>query len=662
MGFCSLALFDVLQHDLRKWTAGYSYTDLLQHRGREQRRPESSAEEFAALALSDSIVKKFQDELAVDADAKAITKFLDCNSKCSEFGSIDTTNMDEITAIALGEAKKWFHDFWFDRDGAYWLNVDDVLSQIDIGPGASLGTSGNSLYEKLGASALSGTRKSLFALYNRAASRSSTWLETEKIRSSHYGTYVEVQGSRLTTVPKQHDISRIVCTEPLLNMLVQKGIASLLCRQLTKRTGISLEDQQPKNRALAGLGSRYGSYGTIDLSSASDTISLRLMREITPPHVLAWLMEARSPTVELPNGDVLPLHMISSMGNGFTFPLQTILFSSIVVGVYRALGIRLDRPSRDTGMKPGVAGISWFYKNWEPGAIGNFAVFGDDIIVRKEAYGLVCNLLGRYGFTVNVNKSFSDGPFRESCGADFWHGQNVRGVYCETLKTKQDVYSLINRLNSWSANHQIPLPLTCEYLVKVGHVAFVPVPPWESDVSGVKVPWKLARPFVKKRDSSRNPKKTNTGSVLYLRYVPKSRPISLIDVGLCFYVNRVGTVVIGTRPIEGLKPFKTGSGKWFNRHNPDAIVLAAVSGHLRDGSILPRQDAVFYQKRLSVSPCWDYWDPSESVLTAQGWQCYESTVWQNIGSCFAVLQTPYFTGDVEPQIRDVFILADVLSS
>lgn len=588
MGLCSQALFASLVNDLSGHLPSLSFSTILFHkRHRELAWPGVSKKQFACLSLLESFLKKFEDDKSSKADDVALAKFLAANSHCENFSSIDTSDMTDIQAICLGTFKAVFNDFFFERrDETYWLTLDGIMSNIAPGPGASVGVKGTSFYEKIVAGPLTGTRKSLFSLYKRETSKYTLWDEAEKIRSNHFGDFVQVPGSRLSFVPKSQEVSRTICTEPSLNMLIQKGIGKLFELQLDRKFGINLSTQPDKNRMLAKIGSENGAYGTIDLSSASDTVSMNLLREILPSYVFSWLKEARSDSVQLPDGSLCPLHMVSSMGNAFTFPLQTILFASVVIAVYRSLGIEVVFPRGNS--------------------LGTFAVFGDDIIVRREAYSLVTDLLRRIGFFVNLDKSFNEGPFRESCGSDFWDGFNVRGVYLRSLKTKQDLYSAINRLIVWSANHCVALSDTISYLWTAGRLKFLPVPPWESDVAGLKVPLWLASPERLKRHKL-------TKSIMYLRYLPNERPVSLVDVQ--------------SRPNSLSKGFF---------HNPAGILLSAVAGYLREGKILKRQNLTYYKKRVAVAPCWDYINPCHSNLTSDGWHRWLNIyVGLNIGSCLA---------------------------
>ena len=261
---------------------------------------------------------------------------------------------------------------------------------------------------------------------------------------------------------------RSICTEPTVNMWFQLGLGNYLRIGLKKTFGIDLENQQQKNRDLARLGSETGDLATLDLESASDSISLGLLRRFFPRSFVSMVELYRSAQVELPDGNIEELHMVSGMGNGFTFPLQTLVFCCVVKACYTWHGI----PCRRNG--------------------GNWGVFGDDIIVEKATSRDVARLLSLLGCTVNTTKSFVEGPFRESCGGDYHLGVDVRGVYLKSLRTPQSLAIAINTLNRWSARHGIPIPRTVQTLLC--HMGpYHTVPYCESDDAGVKVPRRFHR-------------------------------------------------------------------------------------------------------------------------------------------------------------------------
>lgn len=225
---------------------------------------------------------------------------------------------------------------------------------------------------------------------------------------------IEIHLGKLDFVPKDAKSQRPIVVEPILNGLFQKGVGSYLRDRLLATSGVDLRDQS-RNRGLAREGSVSGRLATVDLASASDTISIGLIWDLIPYPWAEFLSKLRTPEVEYGPKRIV-LEKFSSMGNGFTFELESILFYSLALGVTQSLGLSEDEVS----------------------------IFGDDIILPSEAYPLLVEVLDWCGFEVNTKKSFSTGPFRESCGADWFMGSDVRPYYLKDVVSERSLYSFHN--------------------------------------------------------------------------------------------------------------------------------------------------------------------------------------------------------------------------
>jgi hypothetical protein len=558
--------------------------------------PGQSPLQYAMSSLSRSIVKKFHnDETDEVRDMAALDLFKKVNERCKGW-SLDPTKHNVLEAIAIGEAKAFIDGFCFPTEIEHEiaksraLDLDErnqsrsptrlaeeippfeplllTLSSIrrgyGFGNGANIGSPGTDWYSKLCLSTMSSSKTGLYDLFVHSTVGMPYWSEIESYRSRVRPTSV-VPGSRLSFVPKSSEISRTICTEPVLNMLFQKGIARVLEQRLVEVIGIDLKSQPDKNRELARIGSLTGKFGTIDLSSASDSLSIGVIKEFFPPSFYNWLTRTRSDSAILPDGSLVELHMVSSMGNAFTFPLQTLLFASLVYGAYRAYGIKLIQPRGRN--------------------LGNFAVFGDDIIVVSEAYGLVTRLLTILGFEVNIDKSFNEGLFRESCGLDYYSGYNVRGVYIQKLLDDCDYYSAINRLNRWCARHGVFLTQTIRWLQsKCKRILLVPCD--EADDAGVKVPMShLISPL----------KGKYPGSISY-RFMHHEVASIKIPVGDDQRSQRKckRAIVAIQRRIPG----------WY--YNPAGLLMTMLQGSLRNGYIGLRVQTRHASIRKGYSSRWDY--------------------------------------------------------
>jgi hypothetical protein len=286
-----------------------------------------------------------------------------------------------------------------------------------------------------------------------------------------------------------------------------------------------------------------------------------MMDEVFPKGFMGMLRRLRSPMCRLPDGSLAELGMVSTMGNGFTFPLQTLLFAASCVVVCRYLGI------------PCVSGGRWEDRN--------MSVFGDDIIIDKRASRLLIHLLEMLGFVVNHNKTFVEGPFRESCGVDWFLGHDVRPVYLKRLRTLQDCFVAVNRLILWSAKTGVSLRNTVTYVLQCFPGARkCLVPPDEGDDCGIKVPRELC-------DWS---SRTVRGSFGLLRYV-KSYPIFhgfKIDTDACRLVRH---------PKKGVP------------YDPNGLWLSFLGGYVRGYRVSVRQTLVRYKTKRMKTPNWGFIRP-----------------------------------------------------
>lgn len=206
------------------------------------------------------------------------------------------------------------------------------------------------------------------------------------------------RGNKVAFVPKNSKTDRAIAVEPTVNSFLQKGIGSVIRKRL-RRAGVDLSDQG-RNRLLARRGAVYGDLCTIDLESASDTIAIELVRLLLPPAWFSLLDRARSKWGTHDGDSWFYWEKFSSMGNGFTFELETLIFWALTKAC-------CDEVSSDAPL----------------------SVYGDDIICDARVFSRVCDVFAWCGFKVNVRKSFSTGSFRESCGEDFFRGLNVRPLF-----------------------------------------------------------------------------------------------------------------------------------------------------------------------------------------------------------------------------------------
>jgi len=429
--------------------------------------PDGTVREVAAARLLESVLKKFPDNVAPDADRLALEKFRQVNSECLEWKLSDSRSL--VEDVILGEVRECLYRFWFKGEAPGTSLVEDpstLLSSAYMGPGASMGASGTDFYSKLFAGRITCTSPILYKLYSGWVKGYPLWAESEETRFAHAGQPLLVDHNLLSFVPKDNRVSRVICTEPSLNMYYQLGLKGVLESRIRSFFGIDFAWQQEINRLLAKRSSLDDRLSTIDLSSASDSVSSKMLHWLLPKPFYGLLMLLRSKNTRLPSGEIVPLGMISSMGNGFTFPLQTLIFAAVLRAVYKVMGVIPVPPPRGADLC-------------------NYAVYGYDIICCRETAGMVIRTLQLLGFNVNKEKSFVEGPFKESCGLDAYRGHDVRGVYLKEV-SRLTPHVMFNRLVDWSAKTGLCLPSTFRYLLSCGE--YLPVPLWESDAAGFKIP------------------------------------------------------------------------------------------------------------------------------------------------------------------------------
>jgi hypothetical protein len=562
------ALFSNLLEDVSPYLRHTTLLSLHAEEARVTLADARSTLEAASISICKSLYKKFVDVTSADAEPKSWSKFVSMNERCASFDTIaggffcDRSQHQSWDDQLFGEFRKVLHQALYPSSETVY-DYDEIFDRGRHGPGASLGCPGGDSYTKTFACRGSSTSEFLVRHFENRSMSDDRWHDALKTRVEQHGRPDIVRGSRLSFVPKSRDAMRSICVEPTFNMFYQLGLGSLFEDRLKSGFGIDLAKQPDHNRWLTRLGSIDGSFATIDLSSASDTIALKLLERVLDKSLLQVINKLRSKTTTY-KGSELALHMVSTMGNGFTFPLMTLIFASVVVACYNIYGIEVRRPTTHDA--------------------GNFGVFGDDIVCETRVYAAVCNLLEKLGFIVNADKSFNNGPFRESCGQDWYLGTDIRGVYVKTLDTRQDIYVLINRLNDFTARTGVSLCRTVKYCLSF--VPYQPVPLGENDDAGVKIPLCLLQERKLNKDVQSIMYKADRAVTTALRFCHDDKKV-LVPKGL----KRRSYNPLGVW-LSFLNGWVTVSPSWQGGHAMDQISV--------------RLDTVVYRTRRCVSPNWDF--------------------------------------------------------
>lgn len=224
----------------------------------------------------------------------------------------------------------------------------------------------------------------------------------------------EVHLVDVRAVPKSYKASRIIAMEDTYRQSKAKVAQSVIDEFLPD--AIRIHDQT-QNQMLAKLGSWRGVLATVDLSHASDTITKVFAAEVFPRSF--WtLVEPLLGTHLLVDNKRRLMQQMSTAGHALTFQLESMIF----LAIYRAATKLYEIFSGEETLK----GPFVFHTDY---GMPVPAIYGDDGVVETRVFETLVDILTALGFHVNWNKSYAEGPYRESCGLEFWNGEDISGYY-----------------------------------------------------------------------------------------------------------------------------------------------------------------------------------------------------------------------------------------
>lgn len=363
-------------------------------------RDYNSADAYRRDAVAVGLLRKYGDlETTIDRRSVAVSNFWKSEASCLSTNLRLNSLLPGSPYAPWSEALRFLVDL-VRKEVAYLVGYSpEPLSEGYFGPGTTFADRGflSTIADKMTSDP---TVTSGSILFDTGWS-ATAWGRAR--RAFHpENPVILVRGNRFLTVPKDATKDRGICVEPSINVFYQLALGRQLRNRLRQR-GIDLVNAQSLHRQVARAASLSGEFATIDLTNASDTVSYSLVQAVMPPQWFDVLDQLRSPCT-LINGTWVDLMKFSSMGNGYTFELETLLFNAITRVCCR-LG----------GVEP-INGVNVF-------------TFGDDIICPTEVSDVVLSALKLLGFSANPNKTFTSGPFRESCGGDYFKGEDVRPYF-----------------------------------------------------------------------------------------------------------------------------------------------------------------------------------------------------------------------------------------
>jgi len=254
---------------------------------------------------------------------------------------------------------------------------------------------------------------------------------------------------KVITVPKTLKTPRIIAVEPTCMQYVQQGLMARFVEHVespfismaeNRNRGfhiVGFTDQKP-NQLMACEGSSSGELATLDLSEASDRVSNQLVKLLLRnfPNLAEGVDACRSRKADVPGKGVMRLAKFASMGSALTFPIEAMVFSTIVfIGIARELKTQVTPELIDR------------YRE-------QVRVYGDDIIIPVRYVRAVVHELETFGFRVNKTKSFWTGKFRESCGKEYYDGHDVsiakvRREFPSGLQHVEEILSLVSLRNQF---------------------------------------------------------------------------------------------------------------------------------------------------------------------------------------------------------------------
>lgn len=343
--------------------------------------------------------------LGVDRKEAAIRSFYSAESTCKE------TN----ERLLGGPKPHWWRAFQKNLRrilGPHQLAAQAMPELLRIGSGACIGVRGDGLVGSDKFDLPMSIYPKLVPYYEAIVGE--TVAEYRPLRSCKV-----VRANRFFSVSKNSETERGACTEAAVAVMYQLSLGEYLVSRL-KMFGVDLSSQA-WNQALAQMAVAWR-LATLDLSQASDTMAWGLLLEGLPVEWFHLLDLGRADYTEMPDGTFVELEKFCSMGNGFTFPLETVVFLAL---------IQTFVPQKERCLT---------------------AVYGDDIIVPQRYAAALIDALEFSGFSVNTKKSFLAGNFFESCGHDFFNGVNVRPFFLRSEPDEHVPYAVgvTNALRLWS--------------------------------------------------------------------------------------------------------------------------------------------------------------------------------------------------------------------
>lgn len=214
--------------------------------------------------------------------------------------------------------------------------------------------------------------------------------------------------TRVTSVAKDWRGRRVIGMEPTWAMFAQLSLKQAM--EFRSSRFIPYYNQYAqRQRLVSTFESRLA---TVDLSNASDHVTVDLAHEILPQWWFNILNSCRTPRYVLPDGTVGRTESMALMGNGFCFPLLSVVVTSLAFAC----------AGRVLGLSPSFASARYMQDKL------GIQAYGDDLVFPVDYCGHLRFTLASAGLQLNESKS-GFGSFRETCGVYQFGDENPFRCY-----------------------------------------------------------------------------------------------------------------------------------------------------------------------------------------------------------------------------------------
>jgi hypothetical protein len=273
---------------------------------------------------------------------------------------------------------------------------------------------------------------------------------------------------KLVNVPKSWKVHRSITPLTLLSLFYSYGVGSQV-ENCLESEGLCISDLQMRHRMLVKKFSISRSHATADLTSASQSLTSDTLNRVLPREWYVAIRRTFSRQLDCKvNGRKSTMYTSSvlPMGNGLTFPVETLVFYCILKSIQELTGVQ-----------------------------GLISVYGDDLIYPSKLHKYVVRIFPEFRFILNLDKTFVSAYFRESCGSDYYRGVDSRPAMLPQAQINATptqhlswLYKAYNALSRrWSEDE-----ISSTLYMLLTEIAMVTskihrVPPSYPDTAGIKV-------------------------------------------------------------------------------------------------------------------------------------------------------------------------------